>query len=254
MSRRRAESGVALDRTQGHHNTCTNCGSCRRDRYSSEVNLLAFRPFCRSSRSFSTTQQLSRSAGIQLSVHMPSVSHGNYGGRGWGNELSRPSHPPSTDTCRIRTVLFRNCLLAAALVLLTTTYSSAQINPISIGRTNSGVDSPFCYVDGITGTGHTPSIEACIAYLNNLGVTGAGTIYSTIPEDITSQIFYPASFPPFSGTIFLNNDIGTWLAHLYVKVGTARSAVTVFFCRRRTPTPREFDLVFRAPVRSKVSL
>jgi hypothetical protein len=100
--------------------------------------------------------------------------------------------------------------VAATLTLFMATYSPAQVNlnPIAIGPFSSG-DSPVCYIDGASGVGHTPNIAACIAYLNSLGVTGAGTIYSTVPEDISSQIFYPATFPPFSGTIYLNNDIGT---------------------------------------------
>jgi hypothetical protein len=77
---------------------------------------------------------------------------------------------------------WRGALVATALTLFTTTYSLAQfnINPTSIGRTNTGAnpDSPFCYVDGIVGTGHTPNIAACIAYLNALGVPGAGNSWN----------------------------------------------------------------------------
>ena len=98
----------------------------------------------------------------------------------------------------------------SVVLLLAVVPSLAQgnppLNPPSIGRTTPSVDSPVCYVDGITGS--NPTIASCIAYLNALGVTGTGTIYSTIPEDITTQIFAGAT-PKFSGTIFLNNDLGT---------------------------------------------
>jgi hypothetical protein len=97
---------------------------------------------------------------------------------------------------------WRNSLLAIVLTLLTTIHGFAQINPPSIGPFGGTNQSPACYVDGSTNA----NIAACITYLNSLGVTGTGTIYSNIPEDITSQIFVN---PPFSGTIFLNNDIGT---------------------------------------------
>jgi hypothetical protein len=79
-----------------------------------------------------------------------------------------------------------------------TTARQGGVSPAWLGPTQPQPAAPIA----VTGSQRIPTIAAAMAWLNTLGVTNSGVIYSEVAEDVTSQIFATGNW---SGTIYLNS-------------------------------------------------
>lgn len=149
----------------------------------------------------------------QDNVYADSTQHGLLASFNGGSTLPLVQGPVSSTNLHVAGFSGTN---GGKLTDLGTTID--VLNPSSIGKAVSGF-SPMCFVDG---TVHA-TIASCISFLNGLGVTGTGVIWSGIPEILNGTEFASGS-PRFSGTLFLNNDFGTATTNTYAQSGGSLQA------------------------------